>query len=85
MSKYHGASYQHMWELLDEHESISIPSKTIGRIRKEASIPHRHTHKASRNRRPGDVCPRRACSYNVMPASMSGLSADTPGCAFMEP
>ena len=51
MGKYRGASYQHMSELLSEHEGISVSSKTIGRILKEASIPHRHTHKASRKRR----------------------------------
>jgi len=51
MGKYCGASYQHMSELLSEHEGISLSSKTIGRILKEASIPHRHTHKASRRRR----------------------------------
>ena len=51
MGKYRGASYQHMSELLSEHEGISLSSKTIGRILKEASIPHRHTHKASRRRR----------------------------------
>ena len=51
MGKYRGASYQHMSELLSEHDGISLSSKTIGRILKEASIPHRHTHKASRRRR----------------------------------
>jgi hypothetical protein len=47
LGEYRDASYQHMSELLEEHNGISLSSKTIGRILTEASIPHRHTHKAS--------------------------------------
>jgi len=56
--KYSGASYQHMSELLSECEGISISAKTIGRILKEASIPHTHTHKAPRHRRSRNRMPK---------------------------
>ena len=51
VGKYVGASYQHMSELMREHDGIFVSAKTIGRILKEASIPNKHTHKASRRRR----------------------------------
>ncbi|AER66042.1 hypothetical protein Tlie_0303 [Thermovirga lienii DSM 17291] len=48
VGKYSGASYQHMSELMKEHDGIFVSAKTVGRILKEASIPNKHTHKASR-------------------------------------
>jgi transposase len=51
VGKYHGASYQHMSELMKEHDGIFVSAKTVGRILKEASIPNKHTHKAPRRRR----------------------------------
>ena len=58
LGEYRDASYQHMSELLEEHNGISLSSKTIGRILTEASIPHRHTHKATRRRRSRDRMPQ---------------------------
>lgn len=56
--KYHDATYQHMSELLKEKDDIHVSAKTIGRILKEAGIPHRHTHKAARKRRTRDRMPQ---------------------------
>jgi len=58
LEEYRDASYQHMSELLAEHKAISLSAKTIGRILKEAGIPHRHTHKAARRRRSRDRMPQ---------------------------
>src|SRR5690606_33434838 len=51
-------SCQHMAELLAEHHGLQISAKTIGRILKEARIPLRFTHKASRRRRTRDRMPQ---------------------------
>nr|WP_244406335.1 ISNCY family transposase [Thermovirga lienii] len=51
VGKYSGASYQHMSELMKEHDGIFVSAKTVGRILKEASIPNKHTHKSPRRRR----------------------------------
>ncbi len=55
---YHGASFNHMAELLQEREGIGVSPKTVGRILKLADISSPYTHKAPRRRRSRDRRPR---------------------------
>lgn len=56
--KYYDATYQHMAELLEEHDGICVSAKTIARILTEVGITNRHTHKAARRRRSRDRLPQ---------------------------
>lgn len=55
---YHGASFNHMAELLHERDGIDVSPKTVGRILKQADISSPYTHKAARRRRSRVRMPR---------------------------
>ena len=49
--EYRDASYSHMSELLAREQQICVCGKTVGRILKQAGVPHEHTHRAPRKYR----------------------------------
>lgn len=51
LTRYRGASCQHMAELLAEHEGLHLSAKTISRILRAAGVPIAHTHRAPRRHR----------------------------------
>ncbi len=58
LTRYQGASCQHMAELLAEHEGLHLSAKTIGRILRAAGVPLAHTHRAPRRHRCRDRMPQ---------------------------
>ena len=48
---YHGASLNHISELLEERNEIRVSAKTVGNIMKEAGLNNNHSHKGKRKRR----------------------------------
>ena len=78
LNDYKNASCTHMAELLEQYQNLSISSRSIRRILKQAGITNIHSHKATRCRRSRNRMPREGMLVQIDASPFNWLEERGP-------